>query len=333
MLWRLSKKFQFAADRFIPDSFVFCVILTLVAFVMPLFLEGNTPISLVEGWYNGLWTMISFAFQMIIMVVACTASAKSPFISKLLIKLSSLPKTPAVAYAALLLFGAAASLINWAFSVIVTPILAMYLSKNVRGMHFPLMIAAGYSMMLAGQNWSPVASIIALTSTPGHFLEDKIGIMTQDVTVYNEVNTILFFASVLMILLLCIYTRPPQDEVIEYDGEITKGLVIKEDISAEKTPADYMNGSRLLMWIIGLAGIIVISRSFMLKGVFGSLNLNFVIFLFITMNCFLYNSPTKFLGAYRESMSTATDSYDSVSVLWRYHGYDGSFTMPFFKCH
>ena len=33
-LWRLSKKFQFAADKLIPDSFVFCLILTFIVFVL-----------------------------------------------------------------------------------------------------------------------------------------------------------------------------------------------------------------------------------------------------------------------------------------------------------
>ena len=35
-LWRLSKKFQYAADRIIPDSLVFCLILTFLVFVLAL---------------------------------------------------------------------------------------------------------------------------------------------------------------------------------------------------------------------------------------------------------------------------------------------------------
>ena len=50
MLWRLSKKFQFAADRIIPESFVFCVILTLIAFVLGLMVNGGQPLALIDGW-------------------------------------------------------------------------------------------------------------------------------------------------------------------------------------------------------------------------------------------------------------------------------------------
>ena len=33
-LWKFSKKFNFAAEKIIPDSFVFCVILMILVFVL-----------------------------------------------------------------------------------------------------------------------------------------------------------------------------------------------------------------------------------------------------------------------------------------------------------
>ena len=193
MLWRISKKFQFAADRFIPDSFVFCVILTLIAFVVGLFVSTGGPMKLVLGWYNGLWTMIAFAFQMSFMVICCGAAAKAPAVERFLSRIAKIPKSPSSAMVLLLVAGYVSSLINWAFSTILTPILAMQLSRNVRGLHFPLMIAAGYTTMILGQVWCPSASLYALVATKGHFLEKSIGLFTQNVTVYNPVNTVLFF--------------------------------------------------------------------------------------------------------------------------------------------
>ncbi|MCR4443274.1 MAG: TIGR00366 family protein [Peptococcaceae bacterium] len=169
MLWRLSKKFKFAADRIIPESFVFCVILTLIVFVLGLIFTNSGPLSLVLNWYKGLWDMIAFAFQMSFMVICCGAAAKSPFIKRQLIRISQLPKSSAVAMVCLLLFGFLSSLVNWAFSAILTPIFAMQLSRYVKGLHFPLMIAAGYSTMILGQCWCPSASVYALIATPGAF--------------------------------------------------------------------------------------------------------------------------------------------------------------------
>ena len=306
MLWRLSKKFQFAADRIIPDSFVFCVILTLLAFIASLALTPSGPEKIVLGWYNGLWTMIAFAFQMSFMVVCCGAAAKAPLVEKFLSRAAQIPKTPSAAMVLLLVFGFVSSLINWAFSTILTPICAMQLSRNVKGLHFPLMIAAGYTTMVLGQTWCPSASLYALVATKGHFLEKSIGTFSQDVTVYNPVNTVLFFILVATVIFLGVFTRPPENEVIMYNpGVEEKVVAVKEE--AEVTLADKMNGSRILMLIIGAAGLFVIGDSIMKKGIMKSLDFNFVIFLFLTLNAFLYNTPKKFVDAFKDTMRSASE--------------------------
>lgn len=306
MLWKISRKFQFAADRIIPDSFVFCVILTLISFVLGLAVSGGQILKLVLGWYDGLWTMIAFAFQMSFMVICCGAAAKSPAMEKFLKKVATMPKSQAVAMIVLLLFGFISSLINWAFSSILTPIFAMQLSRNVKGLHFPLMVAAGYSTMVLGQCWCPSASVYALVASPGHFLESSIGTFTQALTVYNPVNTILFFVLVVVVILIGVFTRPPQNELVEYiptaDME-TAAVVVEEKVTA----ADKMNGSRILMLLIGIAGLTVILHSFITKGVLNSLNFNFVIFLFLTLNTFLYNTPNKFVNAFKDTMRPAAE--------------------------
>ena len=306
MLWRLSKKFQFAADRIIPDSFVFCVILTLLAFIASLALTPSGPEKIVLGWYNGLWTMIAFAFQMSFMVVCCGAAAKAPLVEKFLSRAAQIPKTPSAAMVLLLVFGFVSSLINWAFSTILTPIFAMQLSRNVKGLHVPLMIAAGYTTMVLGQTWCPSASLYALVATKGHFLEKSIGTFSQDVTVYNPVNTVLFFILVATVIFLGVFTRPPENEVIMYNpGVEEKVVAVKEE--AEVTLADKMNGSRILMLIIGAAGLFVIGDSIMKKGIMKSLDFNFVIFLFLTLNAFLYNTPKKFVDAFKDTMRSASE--------------------------
>lgn len=306
MLWRISKKFQFAADKIIPDSFVFCIILTLIVFVLGLILTGTGPLDLVLHWYSGLWTMIAFAFQMSFMVICCGAAAKAPFIEKLLIKLSKLPKSSTIAMVLLLLFGFASSLINWAFSLILTPVFAMQLSRHVKGLHFPIMIAAGYSTMILGQCWCPSASVYALLATKGHFMEEALGIMTQDITTYNPVNTVLFFILVIVTLLVGALTKPPADELVVYDGQVEE-IAAKTEVEEDITIADKMNGSKILMLLVGIAGLCYIGYSFATKGFIKSLNFNFVIFLFLTLNTFLYNTPHKFVNAFRESMKPATE--------------------------
>jgi short-chain fatty acids transporter len=177
MLWKFSKRFQFAADRFIPTSFVFCVMLTFIVCILALVLTGIGALDLVKYWYDGLWSMLTFAFQMTIMVVITSAVAKAPVMERLLSKIAKAPKTPKQAYLVLIVVTCIAAYINWAFATILAPILSMYLSKNVKGCHFPFMVAVGYACMLLIQPICPSISVVALLASPDHFLVDKIGVI------------------------------------------------------------------------------------------------------------------------------------------------------------
>ena len=105
MLWRFSRRFQFAADKIIPDSFVFCIILTLIVYALALALTETGPIKLIDHWYDGLWQMIAFAFQMSFMLVCGGAAAKAPSVERLLGKIAELPRSRSLAMTFLLVFG------------------------------------------------------------------------------------------------------------------------------------------------------------------------------------------------------------------------------------
>ncbi len=295
MLWRISR------------AFVFCVILTLFAFIFGLMVSTGGPMKLVLGWYNGLWTMIGFAFQMSFMVICCGTAAKAPLVEKFLARVARMPNSASMAMVIMLVFGFVSSLINWAFSSILTPIFAMQLSRNVKGLHFPLMIAAGYTTMVLGQTWCPSASVYALVATKGHFLEKSIGIWTQDVTVYNPGHTVIFFVMVLTVILLGVFTKPPADELITYAPQDAPAAATVAREEATETLADKMNGSRLLMLLIGVSGVAVIANSIITKGIMKSLDFNFVIFMFLTLNTFLYNTPSKFGNAFKDMMRPAAE--------------------------
>lgn len=313
--WRLSKKFQFAADKLIPDSFVFCVILALLTFILGMVFTRTNPLLMVKYWYDGFWTQSTFAFQMTIMVVVCAAFAKAPIIGKALDRLATVANTPRGSMLVLMLFGFISSFVNWAFCAIVTPILAMRMAKNVKGLHFPMMIASGYTTMILGQCLSPSSSLYALVASDGHFMVEQIGVLTQAQTTYNPMNIILWVILAAVIMLVSILTTPPASEVIEFHGNMAGTDLIEEDI-VNPTPADRMNGSRLLMMIVGLIGIVYAIYSFVTNGFLASLSLNFMIFLFITANAIVYNTPKKFIAAIRDSMTLATD----VMIQFPFYG-------------
>jgi short-chain fatty acids transporter len=311
MLWKFSKRFQFAADRFIPTSFVFCVMLTFIVCILALVLTGVGALDLVKYWYDGLWSMLTFAFQMTIMVVITSAVAKAPVMERLLSKIAKAPKTPKQAYLVLIVVTCIAAYINWAFATILAPILSMYLSKNVKGCHFPFMVAVGYACMLLIQPICPSISVVALLASPDHFLVDQIGVIPVSETAFNPVGLVTVGALFVTTVLIAIFMNPTAEEVVEFTGEIHSNAAA--GVIENKTAADRMNNSRILMGILVLAGIIYIIMHF-LNG--GSLTLNLVIFIFLVLAMLLYKTPIAFVNAIQENMSLATQ----VMIQFPFYG-------------
>ncbi|MCQ2560651.1 MAG: TIGR00366 family protein [Clostridia bacterium] len=308
LLWRFSKKFQYAADKIIPDSLVFCLILTFLVYVLALVLTKTNPITLCNYWFDGLWTQNAFAFQMGIMTITCATCAKAPQVKKVMNKLAAKAGNPVVAMIMLTIFGFVTSFINWAFCTVVGALFAMYLAKNVKGMHFPLMLAVIYTCMVFGQCLGPTASVYALLATEGNYMAEYFGgnVVTQDISVYNPHNVIIWSVFAVILVIIAIVTRPPKSEIVELHPALDEEDP-NFDVTSRDTLADKMNGGKIFMYLIGLAGLIVIVNSFATKGFMKTLSMNFIIFVFLIANCFLYKTPRAFIEAYKSNMTLACE--------------------------
>ena len=310
-LWQISKKFNFAAEKIIPDSFVFCVVLTLVVAVLSLVVCHITPINLLTSWWDGLSSQFTLAFQMGLMVVVCATCARSPQVSKLLDGLAGLVHTRTAALVLLMAFGYVSSMLNWAFCTIVTPILAMQLAKRVKGLHFPMMVAGGYCCMILGQCLGPSATLYSNLATEGSNYAEIVGqTMTVAETCYNPVNVVLWVILAVCFIVLVLFTQPGDNELVELRNIATQADVAPKDYQSHdkaQTPAEKMNTCKPIMWVVGAAIFIYIIYSIATKGFFATLNMNMVIFMFVGINCFLFPQPHSWMEAHTDSMHLATD--------------------------
>lgn len=310
-LWQISKKFNFAAEKIIPDSFVFCVVLTIVVAILSLILCGKGPVELLTAWWDGLSSQFTLAFQMGLMVVVCATCARSPQVSKLLDGLSGLVHTRTAALILLMAFGYVSSMLNWAFCTIVTPILAMQLAKRIKGLHFPMMVAGGYACMILGQCLGPSATLYSNLATEGSSYAEIVGqTMSVADTCYNPMNVILWVVLAVCFVLLVLFTQPGEDELVELRNIATQADAKPKDYQNHDKPttfAEKMNTCKPIMWVVGAAIFIYIIYSIATKGFFGTLNMNMVIFMFIGINCFLFPQPHSWIEAHADSMHLATD--------------------------
>ena len=309
LLWRFSQKFQFAADRIIPDSLVFCLILTFIVYFSALIFTDRGPIQLCLDWFNHAWDMLAFSMQMSMMVVVCAACAKSRPVNKAMGALARALHNPVVAIVVFMIWGYVASFINWAFCTLSCTVLAIELSRRNKGLSFPILLVGGYCTSCLGQCLGPTASVYALLATEGNYMEEQLGgIFTQDQTVYNPVNLTIWIMLAVLTILLIVFTRPPKDAIMTIEAEAADNQEMAEWEKIDRsTPAGVMNSSKIIMWLIGIAGLIAIVHEFATKGFLGALSLNFIIFFFLIVNCFLYPTPTAYVGAHKDCMHLATE--------------------------
>lgn len=311
LLWRISKKFNFAAEKIIPDSFVFCVILTLVVAVLSLLVCRIGPITLLVAWWDGLDSQFTLAFQMGLMVVVCSTCARSPQVDKLLNWLASKCHTRTSALILMMVFGYVSSMLNWAFCTIVTPILSMELAKRVKGLHFPMMVAGGYACMILGQCLGPSATLYSNLATEGSDYAEIVG-QSYSVaeTCYNPMNIILWFILAIVFLLIVLFTKPADDEIIELREIATQADTQPKDFQVHEkgtTPAEKMNRCKPFMWIVGACLFAYDIYAIVTEGFLNALDMNLVIFTFVGINCFLYPQPHSWISAHEDSMHLATD--------------------------
>ncbi len=91
MLRRVTRVFVRYAERYIPDPYLYAVLLTFITVAAALIFTPVGPVKVIASWYKGLWAILAFALQMALVLTTGEALAKAPPIKRLLEKLASLP--------------------------------------------------------------------------------------------------------------------------------------------------------------------------------------------------------------------------------------------------
>jgi short-chain fatty acids transporter len=233
---KMAKPFIVFVERFYPDPFVFAILLTFVVFGMVFLLTPATPIEAVSEWGGGMGLLLEFIAQLSITLVTSHALAHTDPVRRGLTALGKAPKTPFQAYAMVALVGALASLIAWAFGLVVGALIARQVAMQgkERGLHlhYPLLVAAAYAgFVVWHMGYSSSAALFV--ATPGHAMEEQIGIIPVTDTIFASYNLIIAAVAVIAVPLVIAAMRPKldargekaregEDPVIEVsDGAIT----------------------------------------------------------------------------------------------------------------
>ncbi|TFD93571.1 short-chain fatty acid transporter [Jeotgalibacillus sp. R-1-5s-1] len=289
-------------ERWLPDPFLFVVILTLVVFALGIGLTGSTPVEMVAFWGEGFWALLAFSMQMVLVLVTGFVLASSPIFKKGLGSLASVAKSPGSAIIWVTLISLAASWINWGFGLVIGALFAKELAKRVQGVDYRLLIASAYSGFLiwhAGFSGSTPLSI----ATEGHPLVDKIGIIPTSETIFAGYNLIIILALIVILPLLNRLMMPAKEDTVTVDPAVLEEDEVAVTMAEPLTPAEKLENSWILSMVIGVLGLAFLTYYFVQNGF--ALNLDLVNFLFLFLGILFHGTPRRYLNAVQNAVKGA----------------------------
>lgn len=295
MLNRASKPFVKLVERYLPDPYIFVLLLTLITFAFAVVIQNQSPLTTIQQWGDGFWGLLTFSMQMLLVLVTGFMLACTPLVKALLERLASLAKSPGSAIVLVTLVSLIASWINWGFGLVVGALFAKALARKV-SVDYRLLVASAYSGFIVWHGG--LAGSVPLTiATPGHFSEAQIGVVGTGETIFSGFNLLLLAIMFVIIPLVNRLMLPPESESIIVDSAKLKDDTLPS--ATNERPADKLENSKVLGLLVGFAGLAYLTNYFVSGG---GLNLNIVNTLFLFLAIVLHGTPRNVLHSLQQAV-------------------------------
>ena len=290
-------------NRWLPDPFLFAIILTIVVFIASMIGTQQSPIALVNSWGNssGFWGLLSFSMQMALVLVLGSAMASAKICKKILGAIASIAKDKKGAILVTTFVSTICCWLNWGFGLIAGALLAKEVARRVKDVDYPLLIASAYSGFViwhAGLSGSIPLQMGAEGGT------EILGVnyyapITQ--TIFHPVN----LGMVLIILILMPLINYAMHPDAAHTLTVDPALLVEEEEKTYtiNTPAEKIEHNKVL-WVITLVlGFAYIIYYFATKGF--NLDLNIVNMIFMFLGILLHGDLRKYVDAIGEAAGGA----------------------------
>ena len=121
-------------NRWLPDPFLFAIILTIVVFFASMIGTRQNPIDLVRAWGSdsGIWGLLSFSMQMALVLVLGSAMASARICRRVLGSIASAAHDKKSAVLIVTFVSTICCWLNWGFGLIAGALLARETARRVR---------------------------------------------------------------------------------------------------------------------------------------------------------------------------------------------------------
>ncbi len=295
-------------NRWLPDAFLFAVILTIIVFVAGCFVTELSPLQLIDAWGNGdgFWGLLSFSMQMALVLVLGSAFASSPVCKKTLRAIAGLASNKRSAILITTFVSIICCWLNWGFGLVVGALLAKEIARRVRDVDYRLLIASAYSGFVVWH--AGISGSIPLSLVEGKEFSGVLYKASLDQSIFHPMNLVICLVILIGLPLVNYAMHPDTEHTIVVDPSL---LVDEKEKTYEiKTPADRIEHSRTLWVITGLAGIVYVIYYFVQQAQKGdsignSLSLNIVNFIFLFLGLIFHGDLRRYVDAIGEAAAGA----------------------------
>jgi short-chain fatty acids transporter len=323
LLARLGVASRRGFGRVTPDPFVLAVGLSLVVLLVAIVIgdwptpEGEPVEGLLarmttalDAWAGtGLWKLLAFAMQMVVMLVLGTALAEAPVVRRGIARLARLASGPRTLVAITSAVSIALSLLSWSLSLIGGAILAREGGRQAKlrgwSLHYPIVCAAAYSGLMTWHGGlSGTAPLKATTKKDmlevlGKPLAEQIGTISLEHSLFGPLN--LFVSGGLLLLgpLLFALLTPGegQDPAPEAQPDALAEIDDEPRVDPPATDAlERLERSPVVIWALALPLLAALSLVLARRGL-GNLDIDTVNLGFWVLALLLHGRPDRFLDA------------------------------------
>jgi short-chain fatty acids transporter len=319
---RISR-FAQAVGALVPDATSAAVILMIIVVVAALAF-GSPAAAIGDAYYRGLWMLLPFTMQMTLILVLSALVSATPFFRRVVVALARKPRTLTQVIVFSVVLDAAASYFYWGLGLALGPLIAIHFAAAAEekgiAVDFPFLLATVCAAQSVWQ-FGLSSSAPLLMATPGHFLQNTVGVMDLRSTIWSApaILMVVIFPMGVIVIARMLMPRPglPLSRFPDAYALVRahEAPVPIEDATPPAGFAGWIEGSPLVIFALVAALLSWLYTHFVIKG--SSLDLNAMNTMLLAVALALHRSSRAFTLAIRGAVQVAWP------VLVLYHLYGG----------
>ena len=302
-------------QRWIPDSWVVCMLLTVAALLLAMFGAGASLNESVLAWGDGMWALLELGMQFSIAMIAAHACVSSRPVYRFLDWLAGLPDSNKPVQAIFLIgaYALVTGYLNWALSVVASALFVPFVARRNPKADIRVIIAAAYLGICTIWHGGLSGSAPLILATPGNPLLapasgepviDRLIPVTE--TLFIPFNLVFIAILGAVALAMVMLLHPRQNAQTLTSEQIDRMMPTLPEDQAPETPAARMEASR--GWII-LAAILIgypLGYSMVTRGFGATWTINAYNAVFLVAALLLQGRPANLVRAFANGARTAS---------------------------